>query len=192
MIRVLLLAAALAVPIPAPAPDYADLYARGVPFTDFLSSATSRQEEWRSRYRDAVVSAELVARARALPGRHRLLVVAEDWCGDSAQTVPYLEKLVEASPDTLELRIVRAKIGRAVMDAHPTPDGRGATPTVAVLGADGGLVGAWSERPAELEAWSIEQRKVLSQRELHDRIAKWYAEDAGRSALSEILALITR
>ena len=175
-----------------PAPDYAALYARGVPFAEFLANATAKQDEWRTRYRDALVRPELIEKAKALPGHYRLLVVAEDWCSDSAQSIPYLAKLVDAAPDTLEMRVITSKDGRAVMDAHPTPDGRGATPTVAVLTADGVLIGAWSERPAELEAWSIAQRKVLSQRDLHDQMATWYATDAGRSALTEILALLTR
>ena len=175
-----------------PAPDYAGLYARGVPFAEFLSKVASKRDEWRDRYRDAVVNPDLVQRARALPAKYHLLVVAEDWCSDSAQSVPYLAKLVDLAPDTLEMRVIDSKVGRAVMDAHPTPDGRGATPTVAVLTADGAFVGAWSERPSELEAWAIEQRRVLSQRDLHDQMAKWYAADAGKSALGEILALLAK
>ena len=175
-----------------PAPDYADLYARGVPFTEFLAKATSKRDEWRDRYRDAVVPPDLVQQARALPAKYHVLVVAEDWCSDSAQSIPYLARLVDEAPDSLEMRVINSKVGRSVMDAHPTPDGRGATPTVVLLTADGRLVGAWSERPSELEAWSIEQRRVLSQRDLHDQMAKWYAADAGKSALSEILTLLAR
>ena len=145
-----LLLLTLATPV-VPAPDYAELYSKGIPFADFLAKAASKQDEWRNRYRDATISPELIEKARALPGRHRLLVVAEDWCSDSAQSIPYLAKLVDAAPDALEMRVIDSKAGRAVMEAHPTPDGRGATPTVVVLGADGALIGAWSERPAELE-----------------------------------------
>ncbi len=174
------------------APDYAALYARGTTFAEFLDHAQSKRDEWRDRYRDAVVDPGLIQQARALPARHRLLVVAEDWCSDSAQSIPYLAKLVDAAPDTLDMRVLDSKAGRAIMDAHPTPDGRGATPTVAVLTADGALEGAWSERPAELEAWSIEQRNVLSNRELHSRMATWYSSDSGRSVLTEIMAILAR
>jgi hypothetical protein len=175
-----------------PAPDYSGLYGHGISFAEFLDGIQAKRAEWRTRYRDAGVSPELLRKVRALPGKHRLLVVAEDWCSDSAQTVPYLARLVDAAPDKLEMRIVNSKVGRAVMDAHVTPDGRGATPTVAVLTADGAFIAAWSERPAQLEAWSIEQRKVLSQRELHDKLAEWYAQDAGKSALGEIVAMVER
>lgn len=191
MIAALILSAMLSQAAPS-APDYAGLYGRGVAFADFLENARSRRDEWVARYRDAVVSPELIQKARALPARRRLLVIAEDWCSDSAQSIPYLAKLVDEAPDKLEMRIVNSKVGQPVMDAHPTPDGRGATPTVAVMTAEGKLIAAWSERPAQLEAWSIEQRKVLSQRELHDKMAKWYADDAGKSALVEIMAILAR
>ena len=187
-----LLVLALLCPFGSAGPDYGALFAHGISFGEFLERAHSRRDEWRTRYRDAVVAPEVIEKARALHERRRLLVVAEDWCSDSAQTVPYLAKLVDAAPGTLDMRIVNSRIGRPVMDAHPTPDGRGATPTVAVTTADGALLGAWSERPAELETWAIEQRKGLSQRELHARLAKWYADDAGRSALEEITTILAR
>jgi len=174
------------------APDYAALYARGTTFAEFLDQAQSRRDEWRNRYRDALVDPGLIQQARALHGRHLLLVVAEDWCSDSAQSIPYLARLVEAAPDTLEMRVVDSTTGRPASEANPTPDGRGATPTVVVLTADGTSIGAWSERPSELERWSIEQRKLLSNRELHQRIAEWYARDAGRSVLTEIMAILAR
>lgn len=175
-----------------PAPHYAELYAHGVPFAEFLDKVNARRDEWRARYRDAVVSPELIQKVRALHGRRQLLVVAEDWCSDSAQTIPYLARLVEAAPGTLEMRIIDSKAGRIVMDAHPTPDGRGATPTIAALTPAGTLIDAWSERPSGLQHWAIEQRKVLSRSELHDQVAKWYADDAGKSALNEIVAILAR
>jgi hypothetical protein len=33
---------------------------------------------------------------------------------------------------------------------------------------------------------------VLSRSELHDQVAKWYADDAGKSALNEIVAILAR
>ncbi len=173
-------------------PDYAALYSRGVSFSEFLEKVSSRRDEWRDRYRDAVVAPDVIRRARGLQGRRLILVIADDWCSDSAQSVPYLAKLVAAAPDTLEMRLVDSIAGRPAMDAYPTPDGRGATPTVVVLTPDGTPIGAWSERPADLEAWSIAQRTLLSNRALHQRIAEWYARDAGKSVLTEIMAIIAR
>jgi hypothetical protein len=170
--------------------DYAAYYAKGATFAAFLDAAKSHPDEWRTRYSSAAVTADTVSRLRALPARRLLLVVADDSCSDSTATVPYVARLVDAAPDRIEMRVINFRTGRPIMEAHRTSDGRAATPTVVVLTADGRLVGAWSERPSALQAWVVEHKRTLTQTELHDHRAKWYAADAGKSAVAEILALI--
>jgi hypothetical protein len=106
--------------------------------------------------------------------------------------VPYLAKLAAAVPDKLELRVIRPGDGRQIQSAHLTPDGRLATPTVAVLDDSNRLLGAWVERPAALQKWYVEQKGTLPTRELYDHVGKWYVEDAGRSTVREVLALLER
>lgn len=170
--------------------DYSGFYAQGVTFAAFLGRVQSHPDEWRKRYSNAAVSADIVTRLRALPERRRLLVVADDYCSDSTQTVPYVARLVDAAPDRIELRVISSRTGRPIMEAHRTPDGRAATPTVVVLAEDGRLIGAWSERPALLQAWVLDHKNTLTRKDLHDRMAEWYAADAGQSAMAEIVALI--
>jgi hypothetical protein len=83
-----------------------------------------------------------------------------------------------------------------VMEAHRTPDGRAATPAIVVLGEDGRVLGAWTERPAALRAWVDEQKagraKPASERELHDLTKKWYAEDEGKATVEETAAILAR
>jgi hypothetical protein len=75
------------------------------------------------------------------------------------------------------------------MTAHRTPDGRTATPTVVLL-RNGRDVGAWVERPAELQEMFLsmstnpESARRFSQRQ------SWYESDGGRSTLREVVALI--
>lgn len=191
-------AAAVLVVMPAVArlaaapPDYQPLYAAGIRFTEFLENARARRDEWRARYAAAAVPADIAARMRALPARRLVLVVAEDWCADSASTVPYIARLVESAPDRLSLRIIGAAAGAPVTAANPTPDGRSATPTVVILAADGTMIGAWVERPAPAQRWFLEQQKVMMQGPLHEQLAAWYEEDAGRTTIAEIAAILER
>jgi Thioredoxin len=175
----------------APAIDYAVLFDKGAPYREFLDHARARREEWLERSKDAKVEAEAVDRVRQLGSRRRLLVVAEDWCGDSSNTLPYLNKLAESAPDVLDLRIIDSSAGRPVMEAHRTPDSRAATPTVIVLDEAGTLVGAWVERPSVLQKWYLEQQDVLSNADLLDKKYKWYREDQGKSAIREVVDLLT-
>jgi hypothetical protein len=192
LVLALLLVTMTAAGISADEADYAGLYEKGSTFAAFVENARSRASDWRRRAADAVVADDAIARVRAMPARRRLLVVAEPTCSDSLATLPYLAKLVEEAQDKLEMRVVNGTIGRAVMEAHRTPDSRAATPTVVVLSEEGRFVGAWSERPAALQAWYIEQKPVLSRAELLAQKTKWYADDGGKSAVAEIVALLTK
>lgn len=181
--------------IAAPAHEdvsYPELYAKGITFASFLENARARRDEWRAHYNDATVSPDLITRMRALPERRRILVVTADYCLDSANTIPYIARLVDGAPERLEMRVIDTAHGRSVMEAHRTPDGRAATPTVVILGDDGRFIAAWTERPSATQTWFLEQQKVTMQKPLHDQLEDWYARDAGRTTMSEIAALLSR
>jgi dipeptidyl aminopeptidase/acylaminoacyl peptidase len=167
------------------------LYQSGRSFGDFLDAARSRRDQWQDHYRGAAVPDSLLSRALAAGGTWRLLAIAEDWCGDSANTIPYLARLVERVPG-LEMRVVDSKRGRAVMETHRTPDGRPATPTVVLLDEAWREVGSLVERPAPLTAWYQAHRADMSSEALHERIYAWYDEDRGASTVADIIALMER
>ena len=172
--------------------DLVALFDSGVPFSAFLEGARARRREWRENYQAATVDPAMVGKARELPGRRRLLVVAEDWCSDSANTIPYLAKFVQAVSDRVELHVVKSDAGKALMDANKTPDGRAATPTVAVLDEGGHVLGVWVERPSALQTWYLEQQPKVTHDELTEGKMNWYRHDAGKSTVGEIVALMER
>ena len=51
-------------------------------------------------------------------------------------------------------------------------------------------VGCWVERPSNLQAWALENRPNLEDREFLDQKMAWYREDGGEQTVSEVLALI--
>lgn len=172
--------------------DYQAIYAQGTTFADFLEKAQAHREEWRANYNGATVSPALVTRMRALPAKHHLLVVAEDWCSDSLNTVPYIARLVDGGAERVDMRVVNREIGKSVMEAHRTPDGRTATPTIAILGEDWHLIAAWTERPVSIQTWFLEKQKTTMQKPLHDELLAWYAKDAGKTTVLEIADLLER
>jgi hypothetical protein len=180
------------VPFPRQGTDYQALYTQATTFADFLEKARAHRDEWRANYNDASVSAELVTRMRALPAKRHLLVVAEDWCLDSLNTVPYIARLVDGGAERLDMRIVNREVGKDVMEAHRTPDGRAATPTIAILAEDWHLLAAWTERPSSIQAWFLEKQKTTMQKPLHDELLAWYAKDAGKTTVLEIADLLER
>ena len=187
----LLLAAALAAPAPAPAqtPDYEALWASGETYEQFTAGVTARRSLWERNAARALVPDSLLERARAVAGEWRLLVVAFDRCSDSVSTIPYIAALADSLAG-VTLRIIPPERGRPIMEAHPTPDGRPATPTVLLLRDDWRPAGAWVERPSELQAWYIANPGNLSHDARYFEKMEWYEADAGRSTIAEVVALL--
>lgn len=165
------------------------LYEAGVPFSTFLESAKRRKDQWDAHYGDGRVTDEQVARAEAVGRGWRILAIAEDWCGDSANTIPYLARLVERVAG-LDMRVINSTAGKLVMEAHRTPDGRAATPTVILLDAEWNEAGCFVERPSPLMSWYMDNHVARTTEELHEYILSWYAEDAGAHTVDDILTLL--
>ena len=186
----------LAAPCPAPtAPVNVDeelrtLYMNGRSWGDFLEAAERRRDLWRTNWsRSAEIDPALLERARAVPGEWRLLAVAVDGCSDSVSTIPYMARLAELV-EGLDIRIVDSDAGRRVMEDHPTPDGRAATPTVVLLDDDFEEAGCFIERPPVLRDWILENPMSLGRQALFEAKMEWYADDAGQRTLEEVVRML--
>jgi hypothetical protein len=165
------------------------VYDKGQTFSDFVTKATARRDGWLRLQRDAVVSPALLARARAVGGRWRLLVIARDGCGDSMNSVPYAARLADSVPG-LALRIVTPDDGATVARAHRTQDGRPATPTFVLLDSTAREAGCLVELPSPLRQWTNKARFAVSDDSLHAYRATFYANDHGVSVTTELVELL--
>jgi hypothetical protein len=157
-------------------------------FREFVATAEKNQELWVIAARRAGVAPEAVARVAALPGRWHLLVLNEDWCGDSVNTLPYVARLAELAPN-LELRVVGRDANSDLMDAHLT---NGSRSIPAVIAYDDAFVerGWWGPRPAALQAWVLGPGWALDKAERYKEVRRWYARDGGRTTVEEIVAML--
>lgn len=161
----------------------------GKPYEDFVAAADSRPEVWAANTKRGRPSAELVARLKKAGEGLRFVVVATAACSDSVHTVPYIAVLAREAG--VPLRIVTPSAGKPIQDAFKTPDGRGATPTVAILRGDK-LVAAWVERPIALQTWILGPGAALSQSDRMERKFGWYEWDRGESTIAELVDLVER
>lgn len=178
-------------PVPPPSSDQLGrLFVSGRSFPDFLAGVDSLQQDWHANYERAVPDSAVVAQVRALEGTWKLLVVAEAWCTDAVNTLPYIARLVDSSAGHLELRIVSSSAGDSVTATHRSFDGRQATPTLVLLDGDSQERGCWVERPHELGLWARANKKTLSEADYAAQKAARYAADAGASTLKEISQML--
>lgn len=165
---------------------YATFFHRTRTWPQFLDAVRMQRDLWIRNAAGAHADDSLVERLVRAGSGLTFLVIAEDWCIDSANTVPSIARLADAA--RIPLRILDRSDGQPVMDRHRTPDGRAVTPTVVLL-RDGRDAGAWVERPAPLQRMFRAMAGDDSLRRQFERRQAWYDEDRGRTTLAEIVAL---
>lgn len=186
----LLCLSAVLAQVPTESTTQADLLFRdGKTWEQFSSGISDQRELWQRTESMVTVPPEFTERMSAASQGLRLVVVAEDWCPDSAFTVPYVAQLARSAG--VPLRIVDRSMGEPLMIAHRTPDGRTATPTIVLL-RNGQDVGAWVERPAELQQMFLSMSTNAENARRFSQRQTWYESDRGLSTLREIVALIER
>ncbi|HEY3013358.1 MAG TPA: thioredoxin family protein [Gemmatimonadales bacterium] len=165
--------------------DFRKLWDQALTFDDFVAACKAEYcGLWQGIYNLARVPAW--AREAVPEGSERkLLVIAEDWCGDASNTVPIVAKLAHSVPG-LELRVIQRDANPEVMDQYLT-NGSRSIPIVIALDESFQEVGHWGPRPTELQAWVMANRSILPKTELYPQVRKWYARDRGETTLREVL-----
>jgi hypothetical protein len=165
--------------------DFRKLWQDGLSFEAFVASCKAQHcGLWQGVYNLARVPDW--ARNAVPPGAARkLLVIAEDWCGDASNTVPVVAKLADSVPG-LELRVILRDANPEVMDRYLT-NGSRSIPVVIALDENYQELGHWGPRPTELQAWVMANRATMPKTELYPKVRKWYAKDRGETTLREVL-----
>lgn len=169
---------------------FADQWDRALSYEQFVLESTEHCGLWTGVYKIAKVPTWALEQAAALGEKFRLVVLAEDWCGDATNSVPILAKWAEQAPN-VELRILRRDEHPEIMDRYLTNGVARSIPVVIVLTEDMQELGWWGPRPRELEAWAAEQRAAgRDKKAMYPEIRRWYARDKGETTLREVLAVM--
>ena len=154
-------------------------------FQQFLEETRDGKHPWQEFYRRARVPEELLERARGIRDDWHFLVLCEEWCGDGANSLPYLARMLDAGPN-LHLRVLSRDENPDLMDAHLTGESR-SIPVVMILDKEFREVGRWGPRPEPLQEIFLKEIKDLPNEARYPRLRAWYARDRGRTTLLEIL-----
>lgn len=120
------------------------------------------------------------------------LVISEGWCGDSAQILPVINKMVNES-DKIEFKIVFRDENKELMEQFLTK-GSSAIPKLIIIDKETGTVlGDWGARPAGANQFMKDYKKKYG---FIDETAKadlqmWYLHDKGISTQNEIIEMMT-
>jgi hypothetical protein len=164
--------------------DFPALWSQAVPWRAYLRLEMEFYDLWRGVFERAVIPEWALREFAGAPLR-RLLVLAADWCGDAANTIPVLAALAERM-DGLELRVLERDRFPEVMDAYLTTGTR-SIPIVIALDGEFRELGHWGPRPAPLQAWMLANKATLPTPQRYAHARRWYAKDQGETMLREVL-----
>ncbi|MBC7418906.1 MAG: thioredoxin family protein [Pedobacter sp.] len=124
------------------------------------------------------LSEDLLKALSDLKGKYHLLVITEGWCGDAAQILPVVYKMVSAAPDKFDLRFVLRDKNEELVNAHLTNGGK-AIPILLFLNeAENKVLASWAPRPKILQAlladWKKESTDLVV---IAEKLHGWYAKD---------------
>lgn len=160
----------------------------GETFAEYLSRPKKYGEFWEALYKRAVLPEGIPERSREITELWHLLVLSEDWCGDSINTLPLVARLTEAVP-SIDMRIVSRDSNPDLMDAHLTGTSR-SIPVIILLDSNYVERAWWGPRPRPLQEWVVAEGLALPKDERYREVRIWYARDHGKTTLAELLDMI--
>jgi hypothetical protein len=167
-----------------------DRYLGAPEFEEMLATAKVNPELWAAMWRRASVPEEFVRRVAGLGGAWHLLVLSEDWCGDSVNTLPVVAKLAALAPN-VDLRVLARDENPDLMDSHLTGISR-SIPVVIALDDEFRERGWWGPRPAALQQWVLGPGRQLEKDARYLEVRTWYARDRGKTTLEEVVGMMER
>ncbi len=118
------------------------------------------------------------------------MVLTEDWCGDSAQNLPYLYKMAQLN-DKIELLILYRDDNLDIMDIYLTNNGR-AIPKIVGFDKDGNELFQWGPRPEEAKALITKWKSEGDTKEQFlEKLHLWYGRNRGKAFEEDILKLLS-
>lgn len=140
-----------------------------------------------------ILHPDLLVAIEKIKGTYNFLVITEGWCGDAAQIVPVIHKIVSAVPDKFTLKLVLRDQNLPLIDAHLTNGGR-AIPVLLVLDENKNLIlPKWGPRPAVLQELMANWKKETSNMAIvSEKLHAWYAKDKTQAIQQELIQLLKK
>ncbi len=122
------------------------------------------------------------------------LVLSEGWCGDSAQILPYVNKMDELN-DLIEFRIIFRDEHPEVMDAFLTNGKSRSIPKFIFLDAATlDVLGTWGPRPkvAHDRYMTEKEDPAIGQKKASENMHLWYTKNKGEENQKEFLEVLKK
>jgi len=118
------------------------------------------------------------------------MVLTENWCGDSAQNLPYIVKIAECNP-LINLRILLRDQNTDIMDLYLSEGKLRSIPKLVVFNEQGVELFQWGARPKEAQDLVTKLKSERLSKEIFlNRLHLWYGRNRGKNLENEFIDII--
>jgi hypothetical protein len=135
---------------------------KGITYDEFKAAMTRNQERFAENESRVALDPETVRTFKSLPKPLRVLVLAEEWCGDVVANLPILGRLDKEVP-TLDVRIFYRDQNLDLMERWLNQGKYQSIPVFVFFDESFRELGHWIERPASVtERRAAERKKIFA------------------------------
>jgi len=135
---------------------------KGITYDEFKAAMTRNQERFAENESRVALDPETVRTFKSLPKPLRVLVLAEDWCGDVIANLPILGRLDKEVP-ALDVRIFYRDQNLDLMERWLNQGKYQSIPVFVFFDENFRELGHWIERPASVtERRAAERKKIFA------------------------------
>ena len=138
------------------------------------------------------ITEENSTKLKSLNKSYLWIVLTESWCGDAAQILPVLNKMVLEANQKIELKLALRDENEEVMNHFLTNKAKAIPKLIIIDKATGSVVGDWGPRPqgaVDLIERYKEKFGVIDET-AKTELQLWYLHDKGVSTQNEIIQLL--
>jgi hypothetical protein len=135
-------------------------WGKGLTYDAFKAAMTRNQERFALNESRVVLDPGTVRTFKALPHPVRVLVLAEDWCGDVIANLPVLGRLLKEAPP-LDVRIFLRDENLDLMERWLNQGKYQSIPVFVFFDQKFRELGHWIERPASVTERRAQERKRI-------------------------------
>jgi thiol-disulfide isomerase/thioredoxin len=133
---------------------------KGITYDAYKAAMTRNQERFSENEGKVVLDPETVRVFKSLPQGIRILVLAEDWCGDVVANLPVLGRLAKEVPG-LDVRVFYRDQNPDLIERWLNQGKYQSIPVFVFFDRDFRELGHWIERPASVTERRAQERKNI-------------------------------
>lgn len=137
------------------------------------------------------ISKELKAFLSLISAKQTWMIITEDWCGDSAQNVPFIAAMAKEN-NNIDLKLILRDSNPDIMDMYLT-EGTRSIPILVVFDENWNELWRWGSRPKAAQELVIRcKNQGLQKPEYLKQLHLWYAHNKGKDLEAEITELVKK